>query len=138
MRKDRWFRTIALGAALLWGWVWPGPAYALSPAKLQDQPAVAAIPETLTSASAARRFYDLAYDLRYGEPLTAAKAEQAIVFLKAAGQLDAASDIYPLLLDLACRHGRQDYSSQVAEWLVPAVQPWADLETLRVASPLHA
>jgi len=133
MRKDRWFRTIALAAALLGGWVWPGLTHALSPAKPPDQPGAAAIPETLTSASVAKRFYDIGCELRYGEPLTPVQAEQAIVFLTAAGQLDAATDIYPLLLDLACRHGRQDHSAQVGEWLVRAVRPSADLETLRAA-----
>ena len=133
MRKDRWFRTIALAAALLGGGVWPGLTHAVSPAKPLDRGGDAATPEALTSASVAKRFYDLACELRYTEPLTAAQAEQAIVFLTAAGELDAASDVYPLLLDLACQHGRQDHSAQVGEWLVRAVRPSADLETLRAA-----
>jgi len=133
MRKDRWFWTIAPAAALLWGWVWPDPAYPLSPAKPPDQPSVAAVPETLISPSVAKRFYDVAYELRYDRTLNDAKAEQAMVFLQAAGQLDPASDVYSLLLDLACQYSRRDHLSQVTEWLVPAVQMSADLEALRGA-----
>jgi hypothetical protein len=133
MRKDRWFYTIALAAALLWEWVWPGFAHALPPTQSTITPAPSSIRTGLTSPAAARRFLDVAYDLRYSPGLTAVKAEQAIVLLKAASLLDADAEVYPLLLDLTCRYSGQDHTDEVPEWLLRCTRPSADLDAVRAA-----
>jgi hypothetical protein len=133
MRKDTWFCAIALGAALGWGWVCPGPSSALAATPSGTTPAPTVSRQGLASSSVTKRLIDVAYDLRYGPGLTPAKAEQAIVFLQAAGQLDAGADVAPLLLELACQHSTQDHSAQVPEWLLRCTQPSVDLDAIRSA-----
>jgi len=84
-------------------------------------------PESSSSPAAAVRFREIAYELAHSKDLTADQADQAIILLLAARSLDhSATDIEPLLLQLATRHTRKDYSDQVLLWLGSYVSESAD------------
>ncbi|MBP8304067.1 MAG: hypothetical protein KBE04_08070 [Phycisphaerae bacterium] len=128
---DTWLRTLALGAVLWAGWAWPRPCSALPPAGSLAAADPAVAPETLASAPAAQRFHELACDLMYGPTLTEGQAEQALILLQAAAALDVTIEVHPLLLELAGRTRRRDYSEQVPAWLNRSVHASADLDACR-------
>jgi hypothetical protein len=82
--------------------------------------------ETVASASAADRFREIAEEIAHAEAVTGAQADQAIILLTAAKTLDSQAVVEPLLLDLATRYGRGDYSQHVRLWLKGYVSATAD------------
>ncbi|MBN2132502.1 MAG: hypothetical protein JW741_23575 [Sedimentisphaerales bacterium] len=88
---------------------------------------VAMSPEVLSSASVAQRFYEIAWERLNRGNLSAAEADQVIVLLTAARNLDpAAEGIEPMLLEAATQHAGKDYSDQVVLWLRRYVDESAD------------
>ncbi|MEN6577886.1 MAG: hypothetical protein ABFD90_16195 [Phycisphaerales bacterium] len=84
-------------------------------------------PQSLSAPAAAQRFQEIARELAYSKTLTGPQAEQAMILLTAARNLDrTAADIDPLLLRLAVHHGEQDYSDQIVLWLQNYVSGSAD------------
>lgn len=69
----------------------------------------------------ARRFYQTGYELANSERVTAREAEQAIVFLSAALNLDKSPELsslaIPLLIKLTCRYAQTDHSKMVSHLL---------------------
>lgn len=85
-------------------------------------------PPSLSAPAVAQRFHEIARELACSKTLTGPQAEQAIILLTAARNLDrTAADIDPLLLKLAVHHAEQDYSEQVVLWLQNYVSGSADL-----------
>lgn len=90
--------------------------------------------EPLFSASVAQEFYEIASEIADSNDVTGPQAQEAIVFLTAAKNLDnAASYVQPLLIKLACRHLGRDYSPQVYRWLANYIDEYADLEVAKEA-----
>lgn len=88
----------------------------------------------LFSASAAERFYEVAYELAYSPDIGGAEAEQAIIFLTATMNLDSGANyVHPVLLELACQYSERDYSQLVYRLLANYVDDKADLEPAQVA-----
>ncbi len=94
------------------------------------------IPSTdmLVSPSVGKVFYELAYELANSQDVQGPRIEQAIIFLRAAMELDRNNPaIRPLLIDLACRDIKRDYSGLVYNLLMEYVDEFADLEVARKA-----
>jgi len=107
------------------------PEMVISPAISADATAKT---KPLFSASGAQEFYEIASEMADSNDITGPQAQQAIVFLTAARNLDnAANYVQPLLIKLACRHLGQDYSPQVYRWLANYVDEYADLEVAKEA-----
>ena len=88
----------------------------------------------LVSPSLGEVFYDLAYDLANSQDVRGPRVQQAIIFLRAALELDKNNPaIRPLLIDLACRDINLDYSGLVYNLLMEYVDEFADLEVARKA-----
>ncbi len=88
----------------------------------------------LFSPSVGERFYEVAYELANSPNINSAQAEQAIIFLTAAMNLDSrANYVYPVMLRLACQHPERDYSQLVHHLLENYVNDKADLEPVREA-----
>ena len=127
MLKDRTF--VVLWAVLLCSL----PALAQEPLDSQR----------LFSSSVAERFYEVGYELANSPDLTRAEAEQAIVLLTAALNLDSrAGHVYPVLIKLAIRSdfspesptalpAEQDYSQLVYYLLSRYVHESADMKPIR-------
>jgi len=104
-------------------------AETLSQKTLAPAPGTAAVESPLFSPSAARKLYELAYELANAPDPTDAQIQQAIVLAEAALRLDGnATYVYPLLLDLASRNPQLDYTDLVTETLNAYVDASADLE----------
>ena len=83
--------------------------------------------EVLSSAAVAQRFYEVARERVNHGDLSAAEADQAIILLTAARNLDpGAEGIEPVLLKAATQHAGKDYSDQVVLWLRRYVDESAD------------
>ena len=94
----------------------------------------AADSDRLFSPTVAKRFYEIAYELANCPDISSAPAEEAIIFLTAAMNLDSrANYVYPVMLRLACRHPERDYSQLVHNLLENYVNDKADLEPVREA-----
>ena len=92
--------------------------------------------ERLSSSSAANIFYEIAYELANRPDITSAQAEQAIIFLTAAMNLDSrANYASPVLIRLACQNSARDNSELVRILLAKYVDKSAeaDLEPARTA-----
>ena len=90
--------------------------------------------EPLLSPSVAQEFYEIASELADSKNITGPQAQQAIVFLTAARNLDSAANyVQPLLIKLACRHLGPDYSPQVYRWLENYLDEYSDLEVAKEA-----
>jgi hypothetical protein len=90
--------------------------------------------DMLVSPSVGKVFYELAYDLANSQDVQEPQIEQAIIFLRAAMELDRNNPaIRPLLIDLACRDVERDYSGLVYNLLMEYVDEFADLEVARKA-----
>ncbi len=88
--------------------------------------------EPLSSASASRKFYEIAYDIAKPKEVRGPALEQAITFLTAALELDkTAKGIPPLLIELASRDPAQDHAGLVQQMLAGYVDEFADLEVVR-------
>jgi hypothetical protein len=102
-------------------------------------PARAQVPldsEHLTSASAGNIFYEIAYELANSPDITAAQAEQAIIFLTAAMNLDSSANyVIPVLIKLTSQYSERDNSKLIYQLLTNYVDKSADadLEPARVA-----
>jgi len=91
-------------------------------------------PNLLVSPSVGKVFYELAYDLANSQDAGGTEAEQAIIFLMAAMELDRNNPaVRPLLINLACRDTKQNYSGLVYNLLLEYVDEFADLEVVRKA-----
>ena len=91
-------------------------------------------PEQLYSPFVSQIFYEIGYELANSKDISPSKIEQAIVFLTAAMNLDSsASYIRPLLIELACRSTKVDYSEMVYYAIEDYVDKSADLEVVRCA-----
>src|SRR4030042_5770341 len=91
-------------------------------------------PETnsIMFPSVSRVFYEIAYELAHSEDGRGPDLEQAIIFLRAAMELDNNTPaIRPLLIDLASRDVERDYSALVERLLMEYVDDFADLEIAR-------
>jgi len=90
--------------------------------------------ERLFSPSVGQKFYEIAYELANSEDVNGTDAEQAIIFLTAAMNLDSRADyVHPLLINIACRYSNRDYSEMVHNLLVNYVDESADLEVVSQA-----
>ncbi|MBW8041534.1 MAG: hypothetical protein FVQ85_16275 [Planctomycetes bacterium] len=92
--------------------------------------------EHIYSSSVGKIFYETAYELANNPEITAAEAEQAIIFLTAAMNLDRnADDVIPLLIKLASQYSKRDNSDIVylllGNYVNQSVE--SDLEPARVA-----
>ena len=102
------------------------PAYAQGPGDL----------ERLTSASAGKIFYEIAYEIGNSPDITSAEADQAIIFLTAAMTLDSSAGyVIDLLIKLTSQHSERDNSKLVYQLLRHYVDKSveADLEPARAA-----
>jgi len=83
----------------------------------------------LSSDSVSRRFYEIAYELASAKDVRGPKLEQAIVFLRAAIELDSGAKApRRLLIELACRQPQPDRSKLVYELLIDYADELADLD----------
>jgi hypothetical protein len=83
--------------------------------------------ESLSSPSAAARFWDIAYELAHSDGITGPPADHAIILLTAAKSLNSQIvGAEPLLLKLATRQADKDYSEPVVFWLQKYVSESAD------------
>ncbi|MGE5295951.1 MAG: hypothetical protein ACM3VT_14090 [Solirubrobacterales bacterium] len=83
--------------------------------------------DSLSSSVAADRLREIARDLIQSKTLTTSQADQAIILLTAAKNLDrVAADIEPLMLRGALQAGTKDYSDQVLLWLQSYVSQSAE------------
>lgn len=92
--------------------------------------------EHLASESAGKIFYEIAYELANSPDITAAQAEQAIIFLTATMNLDSrANYVIPTFIKLASQYSERDNSKLVYQLLTHYVDKSAeaDLEPARVA-----
>ena len=133
MLKRRYLSVlVALFLCFLPAWAQQfAPETSIGPA---ISPNATAKTESLVSASVAQEFYEIASELADSNDITGPQAQQAMVFLAAARNLDsAASYVQPLMIKLACRHLGWDYSPQVYRWLANYVDEYADLEVAKEA-----
>ena len=87
-----------------------------SPSKLAVQPKP--FSEALLSPSAAARFWETGYELSQRPGITELQADEAIILLVAAKSLDPQlTGVEPVLIDLATRHSKKNYSQHVLLWL---------------------
>lgn len=85
--------------------------------------------ERLYSSSVSKIFYETGYELAYQSDITAAQAEQAIIFLTAAMELDGnADDVIPVLIKLICQHSEQDRSALVYHLLTNYIDESDDID----------
>jgi len=99
-----------------------------------DSPKTAPGPARLLSPSAAQALYETAYELAKSKVTGPAEVEQAIVFLKAALELDSNADyVRPTLIELACRNPNSDHSELVKGLLAEYISPTADLDIAQKA-----
>jgi len=85
--------------------------------------------EQLYSPSISRTFYEIAYDLANSKDVVGPEVEKAMAFLSAAMRLDKnMEDAATLLIELACRVTKWDYSNLVYSLLIDYVDERADLE----------
>ncbi len=85
--------------------------------------------ERLTSASAGKVFYEIAYEIANSPDITIAEAEQAIIFLTAALNLDnSASDVIPVLIKLTTQYSARDNSKLVYQLLTTYVDKSAEAD----------
>jgi len=126
MVKDRAVAVLWLGLCLTaYAWAQAGPANAPGGTALDRR--LTGTAETLSSASVAERFREIAYELAQSPRITGPQADQAMIFLIAARRLSGqAEQIEPLLLKLAIRQKTRDYSRQVLGWLQRYVSAEAD------------
>lgn len=118
-------------AALLVVALWAGSARAQA---LPAQPGLAAPPragaprtaDTVASVSVAQRFREIAAGIASAPEVTAAQADQAILFLTAAKTLDTQVPVEPRLLELATQRAADDYAQHVRLWLDGYVSASAD------------
>ena len=92
--------------------------------------------EHLSSSSVGKTFYEIAYELANSADITAAQAEQAIIFLTATMNLDRNADyVIPVLIKLICQNSARDRSETVHLLLTNYVDKSAnaDLEPARTA-----
>ena len=104
-------------------------------AELTGPAALARQRAQLSSPAVAQRFYQIAYELTNSEKVTTREAEQAIVFLSAALNLDSNASSYamPLLIKLICRYGQADHSETVSRLLAAYMSQSADREVVNEA-----
>jgi hypothetical protein len=83
--------------------------------------------ESLTSPSAAARFWEIGYEIAHAENIRGPEADQAIILLTAAKSLNSQlAGAEPLLLKLAARSADKNYSDPVIFWLQKYVNESAD------------
>jgi hypothetical protein len=83
--------------------------------------------ESLSSPSAAARFWEIGYEIAHLENISGPEADQAIILLTAAKSLNAQlAGAEPLLLKLATRSADKNYSDPVVFWLQKYVNESAD------------
>ena len=88
--------------------------------------------DMVLSSSVSRVFYELASELAHSQDVRNPEIEQAIIFLRAAMELDKNTPaIRPLLIDLASREIDRDYSGLMYQLLMEYVDEFADLEIAR-------
>ncbi len=108
----------------------------------------------LFSPSVGQRFYDIAYELANQEHITPSQAEQAIILLAAATNLDSKAltggykiadsaeatiyaqtgkNILPEIIKLSCQYSQRDRSTLVMNLLTGYVDESTDLEIARTA-----
>jgi hypothetical protein len=89
---------------------------------------------SLSSQSAAACLRDIAYEVAYSPDTAGGEADQAIILLMAAKNLDnSMGPIEPLLLKLLGRRPQGDYSGQIVPWLQAYVDPSCDRVVVREA-----
>ncbi|MGA2070265.1 MAG: hypothetical protein ABSG97_02855 [Sedimentisphaerales bacterium] len=85
-------------------------------------------PEKLFSPSVSELFYDMAYEISHRENITDAQAEQAIVLLSAAMELDtSAGYITADMLQIASRPGHERHLQMLYDTLIKYIDKDADL-----------
>jgi len=90
--------------------------------------------QTLSSASAADRLWQIGYEIANTPNISGPQADQAILLLTAAKSLNAGiTPVEPLLLKLATRRADRDYSGQMVGWLRDYVTESADRTVVRNA-----
>jgi hypothetical protein len=114
-------RSIAVFLAIV---LFAAPTRSQTPARSSAGPA-AKTSDSLSSSLAADRFREIARELVQSKNLTVPQADQAIILLTAAKNLDrTATDLEPLMLRAALRAGgSKNYSDQVLFWLQNYVGP---------------
>jgi len=92
------------------------------------------LPQTLSSASAADRLWQIGYEIANSPSTSTAQADQAIVLLTAAKSLNGSiGPVEPLMLKLATRRTDKDYSGEMIAWLRDYVNESADHTVVRDA-----
>ncbi|MHC4519466.1 MAG: tetratricopeptide repeat protein, partial [Planctomycetota bacterium] len=123
MVRDRWIATLSVVVCLA-PCVWAQTPQPMAQAAARRAPRAR---NALSSASVARRFWEIAEDLARSESVTGPQADQAIVLLTAAQSLDPqAGPAEPLLLKLATRQTERGYSQHILIWLQNYVSAEAD------------
>ena len=92
--------------------------------------------EYLLSSSVGKIFYEVAYELANDPDLTPAQAEQAIILLKAAMELDRNADyVNPVLIKLTTQYSQRNHSQLVYQLLADYVSKHGDtnIEPARAA-----
>ncbi len=85
-------------------------------------------PQKLFSPSVSELFYDMAYEISHRENITDAQAEQAIVLLSAAMELDtSAGYVTADMLQIASRPGRERHLQMLYDTLIKYIDKDADL-----------
>ena len=85
-------------------------------------------PEKLFSPSVSELFYEMAYEISHRENITDAQAEQAIVLLNAATELDtSAGFITADILQIASRPGHERHLQMLYDTLIKYIDKDADL-----------
>ena len=83
--------------------------------------------ESVSSPSAAARFYEIGYEIAHSENISGPEADQAIILLTAAKSLNSQmAGVEPLLLRLVTRSADKNYSDPVIFWLQKYVSDSAD------------
>lgn len=121
-------RSIAVFVAM---GLFAAPIWSQIPAMKSPAGAVAAAPlknsVSPLASSVAERFIDIARELVQSKTITGPQADQAILLLTAARNLDSeAAGIDPLMLQAAIRNEQRDYSDHILLCLQSYVGPSAD------------
>ena len=83
--------------------------------------------QSLSSSSAAARFWDIGYEIAHAESISGPEADQGIILLTAAKSLNPKlPGAEPLLLRLGARSADKNYSDPVIFWLQKYVNESAD------------
>ncbi|MBA7640938.1 hypothetical protein ES703_48609 [subsurface metagenome] len=91
--------------------------------------------EQLSSESCSLTFYDMAYDIIHSEDINQVKAEQAIVLLKAARELDENADyVVRDLIKLNWRYSERNHSDLIYELLTSHLNERADRQIIKMAA----